>query len=136
MTAATRPGEWVDTAKGLADVGPDAFEMRISTDRYTSAKYPDREREAIWMRVWQIAGRVDELPKAGDWKEYRIFDQSFLIVRGKDDEAPRLRQCMQAPRQCAVPAADRKRQARFLCHYHLWSYDLEGRPARRVSVTT
>ena len=85
MTAATRPGEWVETATGLADIRPGAFNMRISTDRYTSGEYQEREREAIWMRVWQIAGRVDELPKVGDWKEYRIFDQSFVVVRGKDE---------------------------------------------------
>ena len=58
--------------------------MRIPTDRYTSHEY--LERESIWMRVWQKAGRVDEVPKVGDWKEYRIFDQSFVIVRGKDDK--------------------------------------------------
>ena len=71
MTAATRPGEWVHSATGLADIGPDTFNTRIPTDRYTSREYAAREREAIWMRVWQIAGRVDELPKPGDWKEYR-----------------------------------------------------------------
>ena len=65
MTATTRPGEWVHSATGLADIGPDAFNARISTDRYTSRDYQDREREAIWMRVWQVAGRVDELPKVG-----------------------------------------------------------------------
>ena len=126
MTAATRPGEWVDTAKGLADVGPDAFEMRIPTDRYTSREYAQREREAIWMRVWQIVGRVDDLPKVGDWKKYEIFDQSFVIVRGKDDK---LRGFVNACRHrgnvlCTDDTGNAKRG--FLCQYHLWSYDLEG----------
>ena len=44
MTSATRPGEWVDTALGLADIGPATFDMRISTDRYTSREYQGRER--------------------------------------------------------------------------------------------
>jgi hypothetical protein len=32
------------------------FPMRIATHRYTSQAFQDREREAIWMRVWQVAG--------------------------------------------------------------------------------
>ena len=75
MTQAIRPGEWLEPDSGqglgLEDVGPGTFAMRISTDRYTSREYAQLERDRIWMRAWQIAGRVDELPKAGDWKEYR-----------------------------------------------------------------
>jgi phenylpropionate dioxygenase-like ring-hydroxylating dioxygenase large terminal subunit len=76
------------------------------------------------MRVWQVAGRVDELPEAGDWKEYRIYDQSFLIVRGKDGA---LRGFVNACRHrgnvlCRGGSGN---SARFVCH-HLWSYDLEG----------
>lgn len=127
MTAATRPGEWVQTATGLADIAPGTYNMRITTDRYTSREYQDREREAIWMKVWQIAGRVDELPKVGDWKEYRIFDQSFVIVRGKDEK---LRGFVNACRHrgnilCTGATGNAKRG--FLCQYHLWSYDLDGR---------
>jgi len=127
MTSATRPGEWVDTALGLADIGPGTFDMRISTDRYTSREYQRREREAIWMRVWQIAGRVDDLPKVGDWMEYRIFDQSFVIARGKDEK---FRGFVNACRHrgnvlCTGRTGNAKRG--FLCRYHLWSYDLDGR---------
>ncbi len=127
MTAATRPGEWVHSATGLKDIGPDTFNTRIPTDRYTSREYQDRERQEIWMRVWQIAGRVDELPKVGDWKQYRIFDQSFVIVRGKDGK---LRGFVNACRHrgnalCTSGTGNAKRG--FLCQYHLWSYDLEGR---------
>ena len=90
LTSATRPGEWVDvdsgSGLGLDDIEPGTFNMSIPTDRYTSREYAERERDAIWMRVWQIAGRVDELPKVGDWKQYRILDQSFVIVRSKDEK--------------------------------------------------
>ena len=78
------------------------------------------------MRVWQIAGRVDELPEAGDWKEHRIYDQSYLVVRGKDGA---LRGFVNACRHrgnvlCRDPKGNAG--ARFVCPYHLWSYDLEG----------
>ncbi|PRC56553.1 (2Fe-2S)-binding protein, partial [Mycobacterium sp. ITM-2017-0098] len=82
--------------------------------------YAAREREVIWMRTWQIAGRVDELPKPGDWKKYDILDQSFRIVRGKDGE---LRGFVNACRHrgnalCITETGNAKRG--FLCQYHLW----------------
>jgi phenylpropionate dioxygenase-like ring-hydroxylating dioxygenase large terminal subunit len=129
VTPTTRPGQWLETDIGVSifDIGPDTFNMRIDTARYTSPEYAERERESIWMRVWQIAGRVDELPKVGDWKQYRILDQSFVIVRGKDDK---LRGFVNACRHrgnilCNAATGNAKRG--FLCQYHLWSYDLEGR---------
>ena len=121
-----RPGEWVDTAPGLADLDFDRYKMRISTDRYTSGEFAERERERIWLRAWQVVGRVDELPEPGDWKEYGIYDQSFLVVRGKDGE---LRGFVNACRHrgnalCREPSGNTG--SRFVCPYHLWSYDLEG----------
>ncbi len=131
MTQATRPGRWAELDSGiglgLEDIGSDTFNMRISTDRYTSREYARQERDRIWMQTWQIAGRVDELPKVGDWKQYRILDQSFVIVRGKDDQ---LRGFVNACRHrgnilCNESTGNAKRG--FLCQYHLWSYDLDGK---------
>jgi len=119
-----RPGEWVDTGVGLADLDFNQMQMRVSTDRYRSREYLEREREQIWMKVWQVAGRVDELPEAGDWKEHRIFDQSYVIVRGKDGE---IRGFVNACRHRGNALCKGSgNSARFVCPYHLWSYDLEG----------
>lgn len=131
MLPATRPGDWLDPESGLGlsleDVRPGTFNMTIETDRYTSHEYAQRERGAIWMRVWQIVGRADDLPKAGDWKKYNIQDQSFIVVRGKD---AKLRGFVNACRHrgnalCITETGNAKRG--LLCQYHLWSYDLEGK---------
>ncbi|MFZ2174047.1 MAG: SRPBCC family protein [Rhodococcus sp. (in: high G+C Gram-positive bacteria)] len=120
-----RPGEWVDTGKGLADLDLDQFKMKITTDRYTSPEYAERERKSIWMRTWQVTGRADELPEVGDRKEYRIYDQSYMLVRGKDG---RIRGFVNACRHRGnVLCRGTGTGARIVCPYHLWSYDLEGR---------
>ncbi|UXA06167.1 aromatic ring-hydroxylating dioxygenase subunit alpha [Mycobacterium sp. SMC-2] len=126
MTSTIRPGEWVDAGTGLADIDPGTYNMRVSTDRYTSREFGEREREAIWMRVWQAAGRVDELPNAGDWKVYQICDQSYIIVRGKDGQLRGfVNACRHRGNMLCKGSGNAKRG--FLCQYHLWSYDLEGR---------
>lgn len=121
-----RPGEWVDTAKGLSDFTFTEYPMRISTERYTSREYADREREAIWMKVWQVAGRVDELPEVGDWKEYQLYDQSYLIVHGVDGV---LRGMVNACRHRGnkICTEGKGNTARIVCPYHLWSFNLDGK---------
>lgn len=125
MTSTALPGNWVDTAPGLDELDG-KFRKKIPTDRYTSREFADRERDTIWMKTWQVAGRADDLPKVGDWMQYRIYDQSFLIVRGKDEK---LRGFVNACRHrgnaiCQTRTGNAKRG--FLCQYHLWSYDLDG----------
>jgi nitrite reductase/ring-hydroxylating ferredoxin subunit len=124
MNSAVRAA-WVDATKPLPELDFDRLPMRLSTDRYTSVEYQARERNLIWMKVWQIVGRADELPNAGDWKEYRIFDQSFVVVRGND---AKIRGFVNACRHRGNHLCQGKgHSARLLCPYHLWSYGLDGR---------
>ena len=50
MTMTERPGEWVDTAPGLDSFTFTEWPMQITTERYTSREYAEREREAIYHR--------------------------------------------------------------------------------------
>jgi phenylpropionate dioxygenase-like ring-hydroxylating dioxygenase large terminal subunit len=101
------------------------FPWTISTDRYVSPEIAAVECEAIWMKTWQIAGRVDELPNPGDWKRHDVLDQSFIVVRGKDGM---LRGFVNACRHRGNVLCDtaKGRTPKFTCPYHLWTFDLDG----------
>ncbi|TCN55759.1 Rieske-like 2Fe-2S protein [Rhodococcus sp. SMB37] len=120
-----RPGDWVDTAPRLADLEPGRFNMEISTDRYVSPEVQQRERESIWMKIWQVVGREADLPEVGDWKVFELFDQSYILVRGNDGV---VRGFVNACRHRGNPLCNGSGNSKrgFLCQYHLWSYDLEG----------
>lgn len=120
------PFPWTDGTQILAEIDTSGINLRISIDRYTSSEYQAGEREKVWMKCWQIAGRADELPAAGDWKVYSIFDQSFVIVRGKDSQ---LRGFVNACRHRGNVLCDRRKghSGRFTCLYHLWTYGLDGK---------
>jgi len=123
MTA-SRPGEFIDNGLLISEIDFSGFNLRLSTDRYRSREYHERERDLLWLKVWQIAGRADELPQKGDWKTYRLFDQSFILVRGKDD---RIRGFINACRHRGNQLCDGKgKSTRFTCPYHKWSYGLDG----------
>jgi nitrite reductase/ring-hydroxylating ferredoxin subunit len=122
---AAKPGEGVDQAPYLSDLDFGRFQMRVSTDRYVSREHHTRERERLWMRAWQVAGRADELPEPGDWMEHRIFDQSFVLVRGKDGA---IRGFVNACRHRGNALCQGRGSARrFTCPYHRWQFDLDGR---------
>lgn len=121
----TRAGERVDNGPCLSELDFKQFRMQVTTDRYASREYHERERELLWMRVWQVAGRADELAQAGDWIEHRIFDQSFVIVRGNDGA---IRGFVNACRHRGNAICEGKGHAkRLTCPYHRWQYDLDGR---------
>jgi phenylpropionate dioxygenase-like ring-hydroxylating dioxygenase large terminal subunit len=76
------------------------------------------------MKVWQIAGRAEEIPAPGDWKVHKILDQSFVLVRGKDGE---VRGFVNACRHRGNRLCeDKGNSARFTCRYHNWTYGLDG----------
>lgn len=122
---ATRPGEVIDTGPLIADIDFTGLAMRVPTDRYHAADWHRRERERLWLRVWQVAGRTDDIPEAGDWMEYRLFDQSWVLVRGRDGA---VRGFVNACRHRGNALCEGKgHAARLTCPYHNWSYGLDGR---------
>jgi phenylpropionate dioxygenase-like ring-hydroxylating dioxygenase large terminal subunit len=118
------PGLWMDRAPLLPELDFGRYRMKIPTDRYSSAAYQDRELEQLWLRTWQIAGRAEELPEPGDWKVHTIYDQSFVLVRGRDGV---IRGFVNACRHRGNRLCQGKGRSKlFLCRYHNWSYDLDG----------
>jgi hypothetical protein len=46
---------------------------RIPKQRYYDPEFYALENELFWPRVWQMACRLEELPKPGDFVEYEIL---------------------------------------------------------------
>jgi phenylpropionate dioxygenase-like ring-hydroxylating dioxygenase large terminal subunit len=120
-----KPGRVVDEGPRIADIDFSGFRMQVPTDRYYSADFARREHERLWLRTWQVVGRADDIPAGGDWFEYRLRDQSWIVVRGRDDV---IRGFVNACRHRGNAFCEGKgRAARFNCPYHNWSYGLDGK---------
>lgn len=120
-----KPGRLVDEGPRIADIDFSGYRMRVPTDRYHAREYAERERTSLWMRTWQVVGRCDDIPKPGDWFEYRLFDQSWILVRGRDEK---IRGFVNACRHRGNAFCEGKgHAARFTCPYHNWSYGLDGK---------
>src|SRR3546814_4320423 len=50
-------GRLVDEGPRIADIDFSGYRMRVPTGRYWSQDYARRERDALWLRIWQVTGR-------------------------------------------------------------------------------
>ena len=106
--------------------------VRIGPEAYTCPDYARRERDRLWRKVWLQAGRVEELPDVGDYMTFDILDDAILIVRNSADELKAFGNvCSHRGRRLVdTPAGayhTRGKQRRFVCGFHAWTYDLDGR---------
>ncbi|MEV0688222.1 aromatic ring-hydroxylating dioxygenase subunit alpha [Nocardia sp. NPDC050378] len=99
-------------------------ESRIPTEVYTSEARLALEFERLWSRVWQVVCRVEEVAEPGDFAEYTIGNQPFLIVRGEDG---RLRAFQNACRHRGTLLKHGTGNAKELkCSFHAWCWSLKG----------
>jgi phenylpropionate dioxygenase-like ring-hydroxylating dioxygenase large terminal subunit len=96
----------------------------LPKDAYLSKDFLRRENERMWPRVWQIACRVEELAKVGDYIVYDIGDNSIIVVRENEDRIRGYHNtCSHRGRQLVEGAG---RAGQFRCKFHGWRYNLDG----------
>jgi phenylpropionate dioxygenase-like ring-hydroxylating dioxygenase large terminal subunit len=113
---------------GLADV---LRALREQPDRclpqgaYRDPAFFELERECVLRPGWHPIARSDQLPQVGDYLSFELFGEPLVLVR---DDAQRLRAfsrvCLHRAHPIVSGAGNTKR---WVCPYHLWSYDLSGR---------
>ena len=83
------------------------------------------EIEQLWPRVWQMACRLEEIPKPGDFVEYEILDESVIVVRV---DAHNVRAYHNACRHRGVKLVEGNGNRRtFVCPFHGWCWAIDGR---------
>ena len=121
-----------------AKVEEDDFKRLIPKERFTSKEWLQKEYDLMWSRVWQWACREEEIPNNGDFFEYKIGDESIVIVRSETGKLNAFHNvCMHR----GVRLVEGKHwwggpgtlnnfrdmfQGKLRCVYHGWAWDLEG----------
>ncbi|MFK7894603.1 MAG: aromatic ring-hydroxylating dioxygenase subunit alpha [Myxococcota bacterium] len=110
---------------------------RVPADRYTSRALFDLEAERLWTRVWQMACRLEEIPRVGDFVEYTILGRSILIVRvapdstsdgGEPTGGSPIKAFHNACRHRGMQLDQGRghRPQGFTCPFHGWCWNLDG----------
>jgi len=106
--------------------------LTYPVEAFLSPEYAEAEKELLWPKIWQMAGRLEDIPNVGDFLTYNICDESIIVVRVTADTLKafynvcphRGRQLVNTPDDvnCVFGTKDT-----FVCGFHGWSYDLEGK---------
>lgn len=97
---------------------------RIPKQRYYDPEFYALEAEMLWPRVWQMACRLEEIPKPGDFVEYEILDQSVIVARVDNHT---VRAYHNACRHRGVKLVEGNGNRRtFVCPFHGWCWGLDG----------
>lgn len=127
MTAIEVPPLHVNTGSSLtADFG--LGHEPVPLEPYRSDAFFALERERIFRRAWLVVGRVEELPEAGSFilRQLDPCAVSALVLRTKAGRIQAFHNSC-AHRGSALVSEHRGRQGLFVCPYHKWSYDTDGR---------
>src|SRR5438105_6584457 len=105
----------VDASKGTVD-------RRIFSD----PEIYQAELEHIFARAWNFMAHDSQRPNAGDFFLTYIGEDRVIVVRDKNgDPQVLLNTCRH--RGNAVCRAEEGHATSFMCTYHGWTYDLQGK---------
>ncbi len=91
---------------------------------YADEEMLRRERSAIFARSWQYAGRTEPVAEPGSFVTTDAAGIPILITR---DKAGELRAFLNVCRHRGAVLADGcGTRSTIRCHYHAWTYDLDG----------
>jgi phenylpropionate dioxygenase-like ring-hydroxylating dioxygenase large terminal subunit len=98
----------------------------LPTARYTDPGFASLEAERLWPRVWQMACRLDQLERPGDYIVYDIAQDSVIVVR-VDDATVKAYHNVCPHRATALAAgAGRFQLETITCPFHGWKWNLQG----------
>lgn len=85
----------------------------------------DQEKRNIFLKSWHLVAHVSELRDSGSFVTFELYDQSVLVIRGRDGQIRAFHNVCQHRGNRLVGARCGKVQL-LTCAYHAWSYATDG----------
>lgn len=94
---------------------------------YYDAAHYARELDAVWYRDWVCIGRLEEIPRAGDFLVAGIGNQRLIATRNSEGKLRVFHNtCRHRGSVLCTDDRGRFRNGRIICPYHTWTYTLDG----------
>lgn len=93
---------------------------------YTNTDVFQLEMKKIWKKLWLFAGTTASIPKSGDFFTYKLDKDNVIIVRGNNGEVYAHHNTCRH-RGSLVCLEEKGNTSRFICPYHQWVFDKDGR---------
>lgn len=100
----------------------------VAAEPYLDPAYFEKEKEHLFKKVWLHVGRIEEIPKKGDFfvKDLTACDSSIIVVRTGTGQIKAFHNVC-SHRLNKVIYEKRGHLRKFFCKFHGWAYDLDGK---------
>jgi phenylpropionate dioxygenase-like ring-hydroxylating dioxygenase large terminal subunit len=116
----------MDTTKGGPDVWVDVANGLVSREPFVSEEIFQLEQERIFSRVWLYLAHDSEISSPGDFVTRSLAGAPVIVIRAPDGSVKvLLNSCRH--RGSKICRAESGNAKGFVCPYHGWSFDGEGR---------
>lgn len=114
---------WGDENDASKSLGTAQADVSIYTDPQRFAL----ERDRLFRRSWHVAGRCEELPRAGDYLLWERTGQSVLVVRQEGGGLAAFHNVCRHRGSRIVSKSGHCASGKLVCPFHGFTYDLQGR---------
>lgn len=99
---------------------------------YSSPEFHRREVDAIFLKTWNLIGRLDYVKKPGDYFTFELVGIPAFVMRGQDGK---VRAFINSCRHRGAKLLDGDGHCSTIrCPYHSWIYDNQGRLKSAVGM--
>ncbi len=91
------------------------------------------DMDRIFARHWLFAGHSCLIPEPGDWTTWQVGHDSIILARNRQGEIKAFHNTCRH-RGARLCRAEHGKGMAFVCPYHAWSYDLNGRNLIRTEA--
>jgi len=100
-------------------------DFMIPKEVYLDPEIAKLEKERLWPKVWQVVGRLEEIPSVGSYLTYEICDQSIVVIRTAEDRLAAYHNVCSHRGMRLLEGRGRTQEIQ--CRFHGWRYGLDGR---------
>ena len=93
---------------------------------YHSQALFDLERSELFLKHWQIAGHVSDIPAPGDWLTFDLLGERAVVIRGRDGVVRAFHNLCRHRGARVVDGAQGHCKGALVCPFHGWVYNLDG----------
>jgi phenylpropionate dioxygenase-like ring-hydroxylating dioxygenase large terminal subunit len=100
-------------------------ELLIPAERYYDQAFFEKEK-SVWMHTWQHGCHVTEIPNPGDFTEYKVLDQSVMLIRQTDGTVKGFYNACRHRGTALASGTGTYRGGQVVCPFHGWRWNLNG----------
>ena len=109
-------------------INQNRLEHLLTPAQYFSPEQHQLEVEHLFLPIWHLLASKADLPNNGDFITVDLFGRPLILRNFEGDYRAFINVC--AHRHCLLTHERRGNNARFVCQYHGWEYNKEGRTGR------